>query len=44
MWQYKLNDRGPRSIYGKILSSVDRNVDVNDSLKRIYWKIKRNYN
>jgi uncharacterized protein len=26
----------PRSIYGKILSSADRNIDVNDSLKRIY--------
>ena len=29
-------DREPRSIYGKILSSADRNIDVNDSLKRIY--------
>lgn len=26
----------PRSIYGKILSSADRNIDVDDSLKRIY--------
>ncbi len=29
-------DREPRSIYGKLLSSADRNIDVNDSLKRIY--------
>ena len=29
-------DREPRNIYGKILSSADRNIDVNDSLKRIY--------
>ncbi len=29
-------DRDPRNIYGKILSSADRNIDVNDSLKRIY--------
>ena len=29
-------NREPRSIYGKILSSADRNIDVDDSLKRIY--------
>ena len=29
-------DREPRSIYGKLLSSADRNIDVDDSLKRIY--------
>lgn len=30
-----LNDK-PRNIYGEILSSADRNIDVNESLKRIY--------
>ena len=29
-------NREPRSIYGKILSSADRNIDIDDSLKRIY--------
>lgn len=29
-------DREPRSIYGKLLSSADRNIDVDDLLKRIY--------
>ncbi len=29
-------DREPRSIYGKLLSSADRNINVDDSLKRIY--------
>ena len=29
-------DREPRSIYGKLLSSADRNIGVDDSLKRIY--------
>lgn len=29
-------DREPRSIYGKILSSADRNIDVDESLRRIY--------
>ena len=29
-------DSEPRSIYGKLLSSADRNIDVDDSLKRIY--------
>lgn len=29
-------NREPRSIYGEILSSADRNIDVDDSLKRIY--------
>ena len=29
-------NREPRSIYGKILSSADRNIDVDDSLKLIY--------
>ena len=29
-------NRDPRSIYGKLLSSADRNIDVDDSLKRIY--------
>lgn len=29
-------DREPRSIYGKIISSADRNVDVDESLRRIY--------
>lgn len=28
--------REPRSIYGKIISSADRNVDVDESLRRIY--------
>ena len=31
-----LLNREPRSIYGKLLSSADRNIDVDDSLKRIY--------
>lgn len=26
----------PRSIYGEIVSSADRNIDVEDSLKRVY--------
>lgn len=30
-------DRNPRSIYGKLISSADRNIDVNESLKRIYY-------
>ncbi len=29
-------DGEPRNIYGKLLSSADRNVDVDESLKRIY--------
>ena len=29
-------DREPRSIYGKIVSSADRNTDINDILKRTY--------
>ena len=29
-------DREPRSIYGKIVSSADRNIDIDDSLRRIY--------
>lgn len=30
-------DREPRSIYGKLISSADRNIDVDESLKRIYF-------
>lgn len=29
-------DREPRSVYGKIVSSADRNTDINDILKRTY--------
>ena len=29
-------DREPRSIYGKIVSSADRNTDVDESLRRVY--------
>ena len=29
-------DREPRSIYGKLLSSADRNINIDDSLRRIY--------
>lgn len=29
-------DREPRSIYGKLLSSADRNINVDESLRRIY--------
>ena len=27
----------PRNIYGKIISSADRNVDIDVSIQRIYW-------
>lgn len=30
-------DREPRSIYGKLISSADRNIDVDESLRRIYF-------
>lgn len=30
----------PRSVYGKIVSSADRNTDVNDALERVYDIIK----
>lgn len=33
----------PRSIYGKIVSSADRNTDVEISLKRAYSYNKKNY-
>lgn len=33
----------PRNIYGKILSSADRNIDVDDSLKRIYIYSKKHF-
>lgn len=33
----------PRNIYGKILSSADRNIDVDDSLKRIYIYSKTHF-
>lgn len=29
-------NRRPRSIYGEIISSADRNIDVDESLRRIY--------
>ena len=29
-------DREPRNIYGKLVSSADRNIDIDDSLRRIY--------
>lgn len=29
-------NRRPRSIYGKLISSADRNIDVDESLRRIY--------
>ena len=34
----------PRSIYGKIVSSADRNVSVNTLLKRTYEYTKNNFN
>ncbi len=30
-------NREPRSIYGKLISSADRNIDIDESLKRIYF-------
>ncbi len=30
-------NRRPRSIYGELISSADRNIDVNESLRRIYF-------
>ena len=30
-------NRKPRSIYGEFISSADRNIDVDESLKRIYF-------
>lgn len=30
-------DREPRSIYGKVVSSADRNTDVDESLRRVYF-------
>lgn len=30
-------NRNPRSIYGKLISSADRNIDVDESLRRIYF-------
>lgn len=30
-------NREPRSIYGKLVSSADRNIDVDESLRRIYF-------
>ena len=35
--------KDPRNIYGKILSSADRNIDVDDSLKRIYIYSKTHF-
>lgn len=32
--------RDPRSVYGKIVSSADRNTDLNDALERVYDIIK----
>lgn len=32
--------RNPRSIYGEIVSSADRNTDLNDALERVYDIIK----
>ena len=34
-------NREPRSIYGKIVSSADRNISVEDSLKRTYFYGKK---
>lgn len=30
-------DRKPRGIYGELISSADRNIDVDESLRRIYF-------
>lgn len=30
-------NRRPRSIYGELISSADRNIDVDESLRRIYF-------
>ncbi len=37
-------DREPRSIYGKLVSSADRNINVDDSLKRIYLYSVEHFN
>lgn len=37
-------DREPRSIYGKLVSSADRNVNVDESLRRIYFYSKKHFN
>lgn len=30
-------DRRPRNIYGELISSADRNIDIDESLRRIYF-------
>lgn len=37
-------DREPRSIYGKLVSSADRNINVDESLRRIYFYSIEHFN
>ena len=36
-------NRRPRSIYGELISSADRNIDVEESLRRIYFYSKEHF-
>lgn len=36
--------RRPRSIYGELISSADRNIDVDESLRRIYFFSVEHFN
>lgn len=37
-------NKNPRSIYGELISSADRNIDINESLKRIYLFSIKHFN
>ena len=37
-------NRKPRSIYGELISSADRNIDVDESLRRIYFYSIEHFN
>lgn len=37
------SEKEPRSIYGKLISSVDRNIDIDNSIERCYYYGKNHY-